>query len=338
MRDRVVVDGRSVGAGSRVLLRPGLRRTDAQDLFLHGRTAQVEAVLHDVDGGVHLAVTVEGDPGADIRREQGRFLYFQPDEVTPLEDAYEPPPAGRPQDPVAGIGNIFLGDDGFGVETVAPARRAPAARRRRGRRHRGARGAPRLPAAGRLRHRSSSWTPPHAAKPPAPLYLIEPRRPADTGAVPAIDGHHMTPDTVLALLGTLCAGTGGHRRERVLVVGCEPAYVEEGIGLSAPVSAAVRRGRPADPAAAAGAASRPWRSPTDAIDVRKDTMKKLVLGGAALAAVIAVVAERTARRQALPADPTHVNRRPPVCRTVASNGVPPAGDGVPGRRTGARAV
>ncbi|WP_035797149.1 hypothetical protein [Kitasatospora mediocidica] len=86
-RDRVVVDGRSVGAGSRVLLKPGLRRSDAQDLFLHGRSAQVEAVLHDVDGAVHLAVIVEGDPGADIRREQGRFLYFQPDEVSPLEDA-----------------------------------------------------------------------------------------------------------------------------------------------------------------------------------------------------------------------------------------------------------
>ncbi|MFD8413572.1 hypothetical protein ACFV2Q_17675 [Streptomyces sp. NPDC059650] len=86
-RDRVTVDGTAVGAGSRVLLRPGLRRTDAQDLFLQGRTALVEAVLRDVDGGVHLAVTVDGDPGADIRREQGRFLYFQPDEVTPLEDA-----------------------------------------------------------------------------------------------------------------------------------------------------------------------------------------------------------------------------------------------------------
>jgi hypothetical protein len=80
--DRVLVGDESVGAGSRVLLRPGLRRSDAQDLFLHGRAARVEAVLHDVDGGVHLAVTLEDDPGADIRREQGRFLYFQPDEVT----------------------------------------------------------------------------------------------------------------------------------------------------------------------------------------------------------------------------------------------------------------
>ncbi|MEU5212782.1 hypothetical protein [Streptomyces sp. NPDC020742] len=87
VRDRITVDGQQVGAGSRVLLKPGRRRTDAQDLFLHGRAAQVEAVLHDVDGGVHLAVTVEGDPGADIRREQGRFLYFQPDEIAPVEDA-----------------------------------------------------------------------------------------------------------------------------------------------------------------------------------------------------------------------------------------------------------
>ncbi|MBY8880016.1 hypothetical protein [Actinacidiphila acidipaludis] len=85
-RDRVLVDGVSVGAGSRVRLRPGKRRTDAQDIFVHGRTALVEAVLHDVDGGVHVAVTVDGDPGAELRRLQGRFLYYQPDELTPVED------------------------------------------------------------------------------------------------------------------------------------------------------------------------------------------------------------------------------------------------------------
>ncbi|MFJ5836880.1 hypothetical protein ACIQGO_08940 [Streptomyces shenzhenensis] len=79
--DRVLVDGRPASAGSRLVLRPGLRRTDAQDVFLHGRTATVEAVLHDVDGVVHLAVIADGDPGADLRREQGRFLYFQPDEL-----------------------------------------------------------------------------------------------------------------------------------------------------------------------------------------------------------------------------------------------------------------
>ncbi|MEU9335572.1 hypothetical protein AB0D49_20710 [Streptomyces sp. NPDC048290] len=80
-RDRTLVAGRPAGAGSRLVLRPGLRRTDAQDLFLAGRTATVESVLHDVDGLVHLAVTVDGDPGADLRRAQGRYLYFQPDEL-----------------------------------------------------------------------------------------------------------------------------------------------------------------------------------------------------------------------------------------------------------------
>ncbi|MFD0275230.1 hypothetical protein ACFVHB_15185 [Kitasatospora sp. NPDC127111] len=84
-RDHVLVGGHEVGAGSRVLLRPGRRRTDAQDLFLDGRTAVVEAVLHDVDGSVHLAVTLEDDPGADLWRAQGRYRYFQPDEITPLE-------------------------------------------------------------------------------------------------------------------------------------------------------------------------------------------------------------------------------------------------------------
>lgn len=84
--DHVVVDGVRVAAGSRVVLRPGQRRTDAQDAFLHGRTALVEAVLHDVDGAVHVAVTVDGDPGADLWRAQGRFRYFQPDEIAPAPE------------------------------------------------------------------------------------------------------------------------------------------------------------------------------------------------------------------------------------------------------------
>jgi hypothetical protein len=83
--DHVLVDGHAVARGSRVVLRPGRRRTDAQDIFVHGRTALVEAVVNDVDGQVHIAVTIEDDPGADIQRAQGRFLYFQPDEVAPVE-------------------------------------------------------------------------------------------------------------------------------------------------------------------------------------------------------------------------------------------------------------
>ncbi len=85
--DGIVIDGVRVAAGSRVRMRPGTRRADAQDLFLVGRVARVEAVLHDVDGQVHLAVTPEDDPAADLQRNHGRFLYFAPDEVEPIAPA-----------------------------------------------------------------------------------------------------------------------------------------------------------------------------------------------------------------------------------------------------------
>lgn len=84
--DTVTVRGVPIAKGSRVRLRPRTRGTDPQDRFLEGRTALVEAVLHDVEGAVHLAVTVEDDPIADLHRWYGRFRYFAPDEVEPLED------------------------------------------------------------------------------------------------------------------------------------------------------------------------------------------------------------------------------------------------------------
>ncbi|MGH3924466.1 MAG: hypothetical protein ACRDTT_16670, partial [Pseudonocardiaceae bacterium] len=64
--DSVVIAGVEVAKGSKVLLTPGSRRTDAQDMFLAGRTATVAAVLLDVDGDTHVAVTLDDDPGADI--------------------------------------------------------------------------------------------------------------------------------------------------------------------------------------------------------------------------------------------------------------------------------
>ncbi|HZJ53477.1 MAG TPA: hypothetical protein VFD38_05005 [Myxococcaceae bacterium] len=84
--DAVTIDGVPVRRGSRVRLQPGHggRRTDAQDLFVTGKVARVQAVLHDVDGGCHLGVTVEDDPAADLLDTEGRYLYFDPDEVVPL--------------------------------------------------------------------------------------------------------------------------------------------------------------------------------------------------------------------------------------------------------------
>jgi hypothetical protein len=84
--DTVVVAGRALSSGSRVRLRPGARRADAQDMFLAGRPAIVEAVLTDVDDNPYLAVTLAEDPGADLQRSHGRFLYFAPDEVEPCDE------------------------------------------------------------------------------------------------------------------------------------------------------------------------------------------------------------------------------------------------------------
>ena len=81
--DSVLVAGQRLARGNLVTLRPGARRADAQDMFLVGRTALVEAVLLDVDDQPYLAVTLTDDPAADLHAAHGRFLYFSPDEVEP---------------------------------------------------------------------------------------------------------------------------------------------------------------------------------------------------------------------------------------------------------------
>ncbi|MFF4802985.1 hypothetical protein ACFY1U_31995 [Streptomyces sp. NPDC001351] len=95
--DTVLVDGVPLGGGSRVRLRPRRRGADAQDMFLAGRTAEVAAVFHDVDGSVHLAVTLDDDPAAELHSWYGRFHYFRPDELEPLQptDSDTPRSKGR---------------------------------------------------------------------------------------------------------------------------------------------------------------------------------------------------------------------------------------------------
>jgi len=82
----VMVDGLRIGRGSAVRLRPGSHRADAQDMFLLGRTARVEAVIDDVDGGRYVAVTLDALAELDERGQNphGRFLYFAPDEIEAL--------------------------------------------------------------------------------------------------------------------------------------------------------------------------------------------------------------------------------------------------------------
>jgi hypothetical protein len=60
-------------------------------VFLRGRIARVEAVLLDVDGDRHVAVVLEDDPGADLHQWYGRFYYFAPAELIPLEPGPDKP-------------------------------------------------------------------------------------------------------------------------------------------------------------------------------------------------------------------------------------------------------
>jgi len=82
--DHVWVDGIAVSKGSSVVLRPGCRPADVQDMFFRDRTATVEAVFSDLEGKKYLAVTLLDDPAADLQRSQKRFLYFYPDEIEPV--------------------------------------------------------------------------------------------------------------------------------------------------------------------------------------------------------------------------------------------------------------
>jgi hypothetical protein len=82
--DAVLVNGVRVAAGSRVRLRPS-RRADAQDIFFAGKTARVTSVHEDVDGERHVGVIVEDDAAAEMPDEYGRYLYFAPDEIEPLD-------------------------------------------------------------------------------------------------------------------------------------------------------------------------------------------------------------------------------------------------------------
>ncbi len=138
----------------------------------------------------------------------------------------------RPRVLVAGIGNIFLSDDGFGVEVIKELEAAD------------------LPpwvqiadygiAVPYLAYDLTGGydttilldATPHG-RPPGTLSLTE----ADTDDLTAsasIDPHGLRPDAVFRLLRLLGGDAG-----RVLVVGCEPACLDGGIGLSPEVEAAV---------------------------------------------------------------------------------------------------
>ncbi|MFI0349440.1 hydrogenase maturation protease [Actinomadura sp. 9N407] len=132
---------------------------------------------------------------------------------------------------VAGVGNVFLGDDGFGVEVVRRMAGTP------------------LPAGVRVADFGIRGV--HLAyelmdgydrlilvdavqrgDPPGTVSVIEPVSPE--AGEPVLDAHDLTPEAVLAAAGRLGGELGWIR-----LVGCEPACLDEGIGLSGPVEAAI---------------------------------------------------------------------------------------------------
>ncbi|HET9078074.1 MAG TPA: hypothetical protein VFN68_14150 [Acidimicrobiales bacterium] len=81
--DAVVVDGASISRGRRVRLHPA-GGADAQDMFLAGRAAVVDAVHRDLDGATFVAVSLEDDPLTAEMVSHGRYFYFRPEELEAL--------------------------------------------------------------------------------------------------------------------------------------------------------------------------------------------------------------------------------------------------------------
>jgi hydrogenase maturation protease len=211
--DSIVVAGVELRRRSRVRLRPRAGG-DVFDLALAGRTAVIEAIEEDTDGNLQLALIVDDDPGRDLgeRRQPGHRFFFTPEEVEPLIGEEEPAAPAR-RILVAGIGNVFLGDDGFGVALAGrlATRALPA-------------GVDVVDFGIRgmdLAYAMDDYdavvlldaTPRGGAA--GTLYVIEAE--VDDGAV-AVDAHGMDPVKVLALARSL-----GGSPPRTLVVGCEPA-------------------------------------------------------------------------------------------------------------------
>ncbi len=82
----VVVGGVELQKGSRVLLWPRAGG-DIMDIALKGKIAFVEGIEQDYEDRIHLAVTLEDDPGRDmgVDRILGHRFFFSPDEVEPLD-------------------------------------------------------------------------------------------------------------------------------------------------------------------------------------------------------------------------------------------------------------
>jgi len=223
----VAVEGVELKKGDLVRLLPRAGG-DIFDVALVGKIAIIESIEQDYEGKIHLAVVVEDDPGRDLGalRQPGHRFFFTPDEVRPVS------PFSKIL--VAGIGNVFLADDGFGVEVVGRLSGLP-------------------PGVTAKDFGIRSYDLAYALLDdydvtilvdavarggvPGTLYVIEPEISEAELSHSTPDAHSMDPVSVLRLAKSM-----GPVSSRILVVGCEPENLggDEGeMGLSAPVAGAI---------------------------------------------------------------------------------------------------
>jgi hydrogenase maturation protease len=234
--DAVLVEGVELRRGSRVRLAPRQGGGDVFDLALAGRSAVIDSIEEDTDGNLQIAVTVEDDPGRDLgsTRQPGHRFFFSTEELIPLP-VDEPSPEQQPRVLVAGIGNVFLGDDGFGVAVVDRLSHARLPSWVKVADY-GIRGMDLAYALAEYELAILVDAVPRGG-PPGTVYVIEA---ALENLEPTLDTHGMDPVKVLSLAQEL-----GQMPKRVVVVGAEPQRVispdagEVVVELSEPVRAAV---------------------------------------------------------------------------------------------------
>jgi len=241
--DSLEIAGIPVKAGDRVRLHPR-QGGDVLDIALAGQTATIEALEQDYEGDFHICVVLDNDPGRDmgLLRQPGHRFFFTPEEVEPLPretDNQERAAAQKPSVLIAGIGNIFLGDDGFGVEVVrrlAQHKLPPSVRVT----DFGIRGFD-LAYALQDGYKTTILVDafPHGQE-PGTISVMDPDLPAfgsEEMQQPGVETHGMNPMNVLRMAESMGAPLKG-----ILLIGCEPATFgpDEGqMGLSKPVEKAV---------------------------------------------------------------------------------------------------
>lgn len=236
---QVEIGGVPLRRGDPVRLRPRAGG-DVFDLALAGRSATIESLEQDYEGKVHVCVVVDDDPGRDVglMRQPGHRFFFTPNELEPLQVG-EKAATNTKKILIAGIGNIFLGDDGFGVavaQRLASFTFPPGVKLA----DFGIRGFD-LAYALLDGYEATILIDAYPGEAPAgTLTVLEPdlcELQTARNQAAFVEPHAMNPMRVLAM----AAGMGA-QVHRVLLVGCVPATLgpEEGqMGLSDEVSAAV---------------------------------------------------------------------------------------------------